>query len=275
MIKKTPATGQRKQVNRVYLYKEIDNTMYKLKVAIILSCLVFLLTNDLFSQDKFKVGIAMGSILPVGEFQKRDNSLLDAGFAESGFTLSFDGDYYFTRRLALTGRFYFGMTSMNKQSNVQWLENQLGESYNDDSVSTSIGYWQWSAPLLGIKYNYPIIINRFYFETGVFTGLNITSVPTQTMKIVLADEEQSIYSENIPGQAFSVPFMADAGFRIMMGEGLQLKINSSWYQAMSRYEHVEYLVNDKTNKVDEEFERYQLAVPLKAFNFNIGLIYNL
>ncbi|MFA9390630.1 MAG: hypothetical protein ACERKD_12530 [Prolixibacteraceae bacterium] len=242
--------------------------------TVILFLLISAKTN---AQGDFRVGISMGSVIPVHEFKNNDYKNLPAGFAQSGFNLSFDGDYYFINRMAVSARFNFGMSSMDKVAVSDWLDNQMADYLNSelDKNLYSIDYWQWSAPMLGLKYNYPLVLNKLYLEVAGFSGLSIVQTPSQNLKIIDTENKQSIYSENIAGKSLSVPFMFDAGFRYLAADNIQLKLQAGYFQTQVSYEHVNYIVKDEANEIWKELKRNQQKVPLKTLTLSIGIIYKL
>ena len=218
----------------------------------------------------------MGSVLSLGEFKSVDNSNQNAGFAGSGFTLNFDGDYYLTHRVAFSARFHFSLSSFNDAEVADWLKQEAGDYYKEDTMAIkSIGYWQWSSPLVGIKYNYPIVINKFYFEVGAFSGLCIAPAPTQSLKIDDPDNQQIFYSENITKTNYALPLMLDAGFRLRFNDTIQLKLMASYYQSKIAYQHVNYIVSESVPLQPQTISTRDMAVPLKTLNFSIGLVYSL
>ena len=218
----------------------------------------------------------MGPVLPLGEFKSVDNSNLNAGFAGSGFTLNFDGDYYLTHRIAFSARFHFSLSSFNDVEVADWLKQEAGGYYKEDTMAIkSIGYWQWSSPLVGIKYNYPIVINKLYFDAGAFSGVCIASVPTQSLKIDDPDNQQIFYSENITKTNYALPLMLDAGLRLRFNDTIQLKLMASYYQSKITYQHVNYIISESTPLKPQTISTQDMTVPLKTLNFSVGLVYSL
>lgn len=249
--------------------KQSRNCLIAFSIILIFSSLAY-------GQSNFKASISMGSVMPIGEFKSTDNSDLNAGFSKSGFTLNFDGDYYLSHRVAVSARFHFSLSSLNDPEVSKWLKNQAGEYFLEDSMATkSVGYWQWSAPLIGVKYNYPIIINKLYFEAGFFSGLSITPVPTQSLQIDDTANERVIYSENIVKTSYAVPIMIDAGLRIRFNESIAIKLQSSYFQSKASYKHSNYIVNAIATLQPEAISTTDIKVPLKALSFSVGLVYSL
>ncbi len=230
-----------------------------------------------FGQNGFKVGIAMGSVMPLNQFKSTDISSNASGYSENGVSLNFDGDYYIHNRLAMTLRLNFGMTSIDEPSVIKRLESDATGYFSTEKENNTykISYWQWSSPMLGVKYNYPILINKLYIETGIFTGISLTQIPEQNLTIMDEVNKQMIYSENIGTRSTAVPFMADLALRYALSKQLQLKFSTSYFQTKADYEHFTYTVDKDATEISKEINRYEVSVPLETLNFSIGLIYSL
>lgn len=231
--------------------------------------------SQTFAQSPVKFGIAMGSTLPLGQFKSSNNSNFDAGFAQQGFTLTFDGDYYLHNRFSLTGRFHFGSAPINKSESYDWTKSVLGEYFNDDSLIFSAGYWQWSAPLVGAKYNYPIIINKFYIEAGVYSGLNISTIPTLYMEITDSKNKRIIFSQNLSKTNYSIPIMTDLALRLEINKQIQFKIQAGYYRSTSKHKHISYYVNENSTRPNEEINNINYNTKIESLSFSAGLTYTL
>lgn len=228
------------------------------------------------AQDNFKVGISMGPVFPLNQFKSNDYSAMPVGFSQSGFSLSFDGDYYFIHRLAVSARFNFGLSSMDKVAVDDWLDHQMTGylSANTDNNLYSVDYWQWSAPLIGLKYNYPIVINKLYVDVAGFTGLSIVQTPNQNLKIIDEDNKRAIFSENVDSKTTALPFMFDGGLRYVATNNIQVKFMASYFQSKANFDHVNYIMKENATEPDLlQTKSYNL--PVQTLSFNIGIIYNL
>jgi hypothetical protein len=243
--------------------------------VLFVSMLTLALTAE--AQSDFRVGISMSHVTPLSTFGSANIMDLESGFSESGYSLNFDGDYFFHRRLAVSARFHFGLTSMNKAAVTDWLKHQMNDYLSDVDENNlySVDYWQWSSPMLGIKLNYPLLINKLYVDVAAFSGLSIVKTPVQSMKIIDEANEQIIFSENIVANQLSVPVMAEAGIRWMASDRIQLKIHAAYFQTGTKREHVSYIVKDNTNEVSEEIGRNTITTPIQTMNLGLGLIYYL
>lgn len=250
--------------------------MNKIKKNLLAIFLFIIIGFNGFTQNEFRVGISMGSVYPLNNFKSADYQKLSSGYSKSGYSLNFDGDYYFHRRLAISARFNFGLTSMNKVAVADWLDAEMINylSENIENNLYSIDYWQFSSPMLGLKYNYPIVMNKFYVEIAGFSGLSIVNTPNQNLKIIDEVNKQAIYSENISSKTLSVPLMFDGGFRYVANKNIQLKLQASYFQTKAKYEHINYIVKENSTE-PEELQRSNIEIPIKTLNFSIGIIYNL
>lgn len=249
----------------------------KKTIALALLLLAIITSNQVLSQNGFKVGISMGPVYPIGEFKNADYQSLPAGFSQSGFNMSFDGDYYLIHRLAISARFNFGLSSMDKVSVADWLDAELSEylSTNASNNLYSIDYWQWTAPMLGLKFNYPILINKLYVEAAAFSGLSIIHTPDQNLTIKDEENEYSVYSENIESTSYSIPIMVDFGLRYYASKNIHLKIYTSYFQSEANYERVNYIVKDNSTEVWKELGASKITLPIKTMSINLGIVYSI
>lgn len=245
------------------------------KHSLIIITILTLFSFASLAQNPVKVGLTMGTVIPLAEFKSSDNSKLDAGFSNKGFTLNIDADYFLHNRLALSGRFYFGMSDIDDKPAFDWMKNNLGSNFFEDSINTDYGFWQWSAPMLGAKYNYPIIINKLYIETGVFSGLSINQIPILFIELNNTEAAQKIYSKNITKNVYSMPFMADLSLRLILNDHIQLKIQSSYFQTATKHQHTSFYSNFNTPKINNEIKTVDFKVPIKVINLSAGLVYTL
>jgi len=230
-----------------------------------------------FGQKGFKVGIAMGSVIPLADFKSTNINSLNSGYAENGFMLNFDGDYFLHNRLAVSARFHFGMTSINEPAYIKRLESDLNGylSADDEKNIYNINIWQWSAPMVGLKYNFPLVINKLYIEAGAFSGICFTQIPNQSLHIEDEVNQKAIISENIGERSTAIPVMADLALRFIANERMQFKIASSYFQSKADFLHANYIIKYNSTEVETELGNNNYSVPIKNLNLSIGLIYKL
>ncbi len=241
--------------------------------------ILFLITVfPCFPQSKFKVDISMGPVFPLGKFKSTDNSSLNSGYSKNGFSLSIDGDYYLHNRVSITGRFLFGTTTIDGSKFSSRLYNELSNNLppieSSEDVKFIINDWLWAAPLLGIKYNYPIIINKFYFEIGAYTGVSFNQIPDQNLYYHNITDKHEILSQNIEQKDISIPLVLDGCLRYKINERIQFKISAEYFNSRANYTHISYMRNEGSTEL-HEINKNSFSVLINTLSLRAGLIYNL
>jgi hypothetical protein len=248
--------------------------MKKVLRFLVLPALIFLALNICQAEENFKVGISMGQVYPLNGFKSIDVVSKTAGYAQTGFTLNVDGDYFLHNRFSVTFRFHFGNAPINQPEFKNRLDTELKDYLTDnDTVKYDINYWQWVSPLIGCKFNYPIVMNKVYVEAGIFTGINFTQIPDQNL--VFNDKKNNwlIISQNIEKSDISIPFSVNAGFRVRINKSVELKANAEYFQTKANYNHVSYY--QKENSAEKiEISKYEFNVPVQTINATLGLVYS-
>jgi hypothetical protein len=248
--------------------------MKKALKFLILPALLFSATIICNAQEKFKVGISMGQVYPLDEFKSIDPASNNAGYSQTGFTLNVDGDYFLHNRFSVTFRFHFGNAPINRAEFKKKLDNELKDYFSEsDSVQYDINYWQWASPLIGCKFNYPVVLNKIYVEAGIFTGVNFTQIPDQNLVFNDKKNDRIVVSQNFENSDISIPFSFNAGLRFRINKSVELKVNAEYFQTRAKYNHVSY--SEKQNSdVKIEIANYELNVPVQTINATIGLVYS-
>ena len=227
-----------------------------------------------FSQEKFKATVSMGEVFPLNNFKNTDLNSSVSGYAQNGFTLNVDGDYFIINRLAVTLRFHFGNAPINKDAFKNFLVNDLQGYYPPaDTAQFEMNAWQWVTPLIGLKYNYPIVINKVYIEAGAFTGLCFIQIPNQNLIYNDKVNNRLVVSHNIETNCISMPLALNAGIRFKINPTVQLKIAAEYFSARSQYTHESYY--QWQNSVEQiEISKTEFNVPIQTVNVTAGLVYS-
>jgi hypothetical protein len=226
------------------------------------------------AQEKFKVGISMGQVYPLNEFKSIDPAISKAGYAQTGFTLNVDGDYFLHNRFSVSLRFHLGNAPINQPEYKKKLRNELtGYLSANDTVQTDINSWQWVSPLIGCKFNYPIVLNKVYVEAGIFTGINFAQIPNQNLVFNDKANKQLIISQNVESSNISIPLACNAGFRFRINETIELKVNAEYFQTKTNFNHVNYFKKDNSD-VKTEISKYENHIPIQTLDATIGLVYS-
>ena len=252
--------------------------MKNLQQKTIVFALLVMLSHLSFGQSKVNIGISMGPIFPLGNFSSVNNNTLSAGYSESGFNLAIDADYFLHNRFALSAKLLFGTTTIDADAFSIRLNNELSDYMNlkneENKVNYDINYWQWSSPMIGAKYNYPILINKTYVEIGAYTGVNFTQIPDQNLSYLDSENKREIISQNDTDKDISVPLSFTCGIRFKIREKMQVRINADYFYTKANYTHVNYIKGGNVTQRDE-ISKEQFSVPIQTISTSVGLIYTL
>lgn len=247
---------------------------YTKKISFFILVLV-LFSTTAFSQDKFFASVSMGKVFPFDQFASSNLESKNSGFSKDGFNLSIDGDYQLHRRWAASLRLNLMNTTFNEESVIQLLKNEMSSfAKATDSVQFDISYWLWISPMVGVKYNYPIIINKLYVEAGIFSGINFVQIPDQNVYFNDKEKERTVFSQNMGETDITFPLAANIAFLYRLNKRMQLKISSEYFSTRTAFDHKTfYRMNKGTEAV--ELSGYHVNVPIKTMNITLGLVYNL
>ncbi|HNW51405.1 MAG TPA: hypothetical protein PKH79_10000 [Prolixibacteraceae bacterium] len=226
------------------------------------------------AQEKFKASISMGPVFPLGEFKSADINSAKAGYAQSGFTLNVDGDYFINNQFSFSMRFHFGNASINQSGNTKQLYSGLKKYYNtSDTTEYDISFWQWASPQIGCKFHYPLVVNKLYLEAGAFTGISINQIPDQNAVYKDVKKDQLVISQNDGNNDISMPLSLCAGCRIQISKTMQCKVNLEYFRTNITYSHSIYTQSSETsNKTFISGSDYK--IPIQTFDASIGLVYS-
>jgi hypothetical protein len=240
----------------------------------ILLLFLLIISINLSAQNKFNASVYMGPVIPISDFKNTDHNLTNQGYAETGYTLSFDGDYFLHNRVAVSLRFHFGNSPVNQGKFIERLHSELSEYYSKtDTVKYDINFWQWATPLLGIKVNYPIVLNKIYIEAGVFSGICFLKIPEQNMFFNDVKNKQYLISQNIEKDQITLPLNFNAGMRFRVNQKVDLRINAEYFMTETSYTHVHFL-DIEAGKELVEIDNYKFNTTIQTINATIGLTYH-
>ncbi|MDA3880470.1 MAG: hypothetical protein PF436_08785 [Prolixibacteraceae bacterium] len=245
----------------------------KNRTSLIIILIFTFLSVSTKASERFHASMSFGAGFSSGIFKQISPLADDAGYAKSGFTMNVDGDYYLHNRIAVSARLHFGQAAIDKIPAFNWLKTKTSEySPLSDSVRTKIGYWQWTSPMLGIKANYPLILNKLYLEGGIYSGLSITSNPQHYLRIIDKENQKEVISETTAGKQYSIPLMVDGGLRMKLNSSIHLKLYGSFYQSNSNYEHIIYSNSQNSDNI-QHIGEFDIAKKITTINVYAGIIY--
>jgi hypothetical protein len=250
--------------------------MKKVKSVILIYLFLTIISFAGTAQNLFKASLSMGTVIPIGNFSSTNETSTQSGYAQNGFMLNIDGDYYLHHRLAISLRFLFENSPIDKTEFSKWMNNDLsGYIKNTDTIKYDISYWQFASPMIGIKYNYPISINKLYFEVGAFTGISIVQIPDQNLYFNDTKNKRVIVSQNVGNTDVTMPLALNAGIRYRINPQMEFKLLAEYFYTKTSYEHLSYLQNNgSTEQILIENKKYTWDIPVQTINISAGLVYN-
>ena len=249
------------------IYQAKNSNMLKFKLRFFTLILFTILSVLVFAQKAFDITIAMGSVHPLESFQEE-------GFAESGFNLQATVDYPLFGFFSVAGKFVFGNASINEANYRNFLNSQL-EDYLPNSYRYDINNYVWVAPMVGLKYRYPIVMQKLYVEAGIFSGVSFNQTPDLNMSILIEDINRTIVTETLGSYNLSVPLLAELGFRFNSSNNLAFRANVGYSQSTTKYDREIRSVNTDTGITDEILDNLSYIVPIKNIITSVGIIYRL
>jgi hypothetical protein len=230
-----------------------------------------------FGQSSLNTSVSMGYVIPLGKLRSTNTGTENAGYSDPGFNLIVDCDYPLNDQLSLSGRVYFGTTTIDQSSYMKKMNLDIG-SYLTDNASThyDIGYWVWTAPMVGAKFSYPLKgYKQAWLEGGIYTGINFSQIPDQNMLVVDSVNSRVVITENKESLDFSLPIMIDAGIRMKINSQMQVNIKAGYFQTWTKYTHWSYWGYENGSEIEGTIKETAQKIPVKTLNFSIGLVYSL
>jgi len=216
----------------------------------------------------------MGQVYPLNEFKSIDPASTKAGYAQTGFTLNVDADYFLHNRFSLAVRFHFGNAPINQNEYKKHISSELQEYFSEiDTVQYDINSWQWASPLIGCKFNYPIVLNKIYAEAGIFTGVSFNQIPDQNLVFNDKKNKQLIISQNVEDSDISIPLAFNAGFRFRINKLVQFKVNAEYFQTKINFNHLSYTKRESSDVINE-IAKNEYTIPVQTLNVSVGLVYS-
>lgn len=261
------------------IFEQIFNDQKIMKRIIPLVILIFisLFASLLKAKNPVRATISMGTSTPLKPFSSRDFSDSHAGFANQGFVVNVDGDFFLNNRFALTGRMHLNNNPIDQASYFTKLDHDV-LSYMPDSSKNAFyneGNWLWIAPMAGIKYNYPLILNKAWVEVGLFSGVQFSKIPDQNMVVEDEVTKERIITKNLERSDIVFPLAIEGGLRMNINRLTQLSLKAAYYHSKVDYTHVSYKVDANGAQVGETINQVNQSVQTNSLQFTLGLSYRL
>ncbi len=232
------------------------------KINLLITVLLF--TGIVSAQQNF-IGLAMGGSIPVGDYAATTEAS-QTGYALSGFSLNFIGDYYFMKVLGVGATATFGMNGTAEQELqsdwIDYLENLHDVTIPSDADVRFIAT-QWTYVNLFVGPVISIPIKRISFELKAQGGISFITPPKRDTYITYEDTEIS-----------SVSSGSNVAFGYLLGVGIQFRPNDTYGIRVGADYFASEAVLELENWVDEgNIITDIVEMPVQAYHVTLGISY--
>jgi hypothetical protein len=252
---------------------EIGFAMLKL-MSFLLVCFSFMAALQLYSQDESYLGISVGTAFPQGQFSEKNFSNPEAGYANNGFIVTFDGaifpDYY----LGIGATISYVSNSPDKNLYKADLISDVMERYPEladfeDNMVFDFGAWRYLNFHVGPTVT--IAAGQFNFDVRALAGLSMVWPPNLDLQIN-SQEDEIFSSKTNPGAISTIGFTIGGGIRYAMKSGYVIRINSDYTNCKPAIEIFENVM--ESFQTGQEMESRKIEKPIKNIQLGIGIAYN-
>jgi len=203
--------------------------------------LLILLAFSAYSQaPQHYMSISMGAAIPQGDFKSTDPSSGDVGYAQTSFSLAFDGAYFFLPNLGLGGTVSFLNNAVNQVALRDNIIADIEEQYPDFEIpdetytSFTVGAWNHVNVMAGPQLTLPF--GSVSVDIRALAGIVWVFPPSADF--YLADPEQELDYRIYWDQSQSVQFGYDigGGFRFDSGRDYIIKLGVDYSSTKVKYQ---------------------------------------
>ncbi len=210
------------------------------------------------------IGIATGDFAETG----RDS----VGFAGNGFTMSFEGNYFFLGHLGVAGGLTYGMNFLDDVALQDHLTQRLKELFPDvtlpeDAVAQfTTQQWNNVNVLVGPVFSLPVASLRF--EVRGLAGVSFVMPPQ--WELYLSWEDKQLHTTS-SGQSVRFAWSGGAGVLYQNPGGYGLRLGLDYFQTTTRFD-VNYRFEEGTGG-EAPYHAITHAVPVTMFQATLGIMY--
>jgi len=238
----------------------------------ILTLFIIFLTLGAFAQEYNNfMSISMGGAISRGDFASTDASNPEAGYAESSFSLSFDGAYFFVPNLGIGGSISFLNNAVNQTSLREDIISDIEEKYPDfkipdDSVSFSVGAWNHVNFLVGPHVTAPL--GRVSIDLRVLGGISWVFPPPAELYVATEELDYRIYWDQ--RQSVVLAYDLGGGIRFDSGNNYIIRLGIDYI-----YKKATFQITDQISTPDDpdNTETREHTQPLGTIQAMVGIGY--
>jgi hypothetical protein len=222
------------------------------------------LAINLHAQNNF-IGIALGINYPQSSFAKIDNYQAD-GFAQSSFSLSFDGAYYPIPIIGAAGSFNFSTNYVDATALEEGIKAILPAPIPANAeFEFDLGQWTFVNLMVGPQLSAPL--GPLTIDIRALGGIRYVMPPR--LEYTVTYTNSTYYSKNT-NRDLTLGYTLGAGLRWSMG-GASLRVAADYYTTNGKFE-MEKEWTDNGTPADPGEERFE--IPVKNITLSIGLAYH-
>jgi hypothetical protein len=230
---------------------------------------ILLWMNGVIAQDNY-LDMRLGAGIPNGDFAETGSD--SVGSAGTGFTMSFEGNYFFLGKLGVVGSLTYGMNFLDDVSLQEYLEGRLqglfpGVELPEEAVRQFTSQ-QWNnvnamvGPVLSLPFS------SLKLELRGLVGVSFIMPPE--WDLYLAWDENQFYATS-SGQSVRFAWMAGAGLLYQQSGGYGLRLGFDYFQSSTQYDtNYKY---ERGNAGETPFTTIPLSVPVSMFQATVGILY--
>jgi len=215
--------------------------------------------------QKSHIGLSMGPAFPLNNFSKTDDYISN-GYTQTGFNLSFEGNYIPTWYFGIGGALTFATNYPNQDSMLVGLVRELRKLDvppipEGVDVEFSIENWSYINFLAGPTLAFPA--GKLQFNLKALIGLSLVMPPTQTLSLSYNDNQISSYSD-VQTASFCYNFGADIIFKL--NGSYSIKFGTEYFHTATEYD-VEFSYNENSLPIIKR------DISIDAIHSTVGLAY--
>ncbi|NOX46570.1 MAG: hypothetical protein GXO89_06285 [Chlorobi bacterium] len=240
---------------------------------IIFSFIVFLFSNNLFSQNESFMGLSFGYVMPQGDFASNDFAQEGAGYGTGGFLFGFDGAWFPDDYLGIGGSITFINANIDKSKYKEDVVASIKEKYPDlelpDSteIKFDLGVWRLVNVMVGPHGTFHT--GRFNFDIRALAGFSFVFAPGSQLQI-FHKEDQLYSTKRIKKASPNLGFTIGGGIRYALQNSYVIRLTAEYTGTNATFETTdEILVNDEITVVTKETD-----FPINNFYIGLGIAYH-
>jgi hypothetical protein len=228
----------------------------------------FLFAGFVSAQDNY-IGLAMGGSIPMGEYAATTEAN-KTGYAESGFSLNFMGNYYFMKFLGVGGTATFGMNGTAEEKlQEDWISylEMLHDVTVPENANVRFITSQWTYVNLfaGPVITFPF--GRLSLELKAQGGMSVITPPKRYLLITYTNVE---ITSNSSGSNVAFGYLLGAGLQFKPSETYGFRLGADYFASQARL-NLEQRIDDGTTEGEIISEVWEM--PVRTYHITLGISY--